>query len=127
MRQFRDTIYSVTQCGKVFNTKTKRWLKSFVGTDGYLYLNLNYKRYSVHRIVAEVYAGDVSENLKLEVNHIDGNKFNNSYLNLEWGDRSHNVKHSYANNLQPKKFGESNVSARLNETKVKCIRYLYES
>jgi len=127
MRPFRDTVYSVTEFGRVLNTKTKRWLKSFIGTDGYLYLNLNYKRYSVHRIVAEVYSGEVSENLKLEVNHIDGNKFNNHFLNLEWCTRSHNVKHSYKNGLQKKKLGEANVYSKLNKPKVMAIRSLYES
>ena len=54
----------------------------------------------VHRIVAEVFVDN--PNGYTEVNHIDGNKDNNSSDNLEWCNHSHNIKHAFALGLNPK-------------------------
>lgn len=59
--------------------------------DGYLRVTLykpgmsyKYKSLLVHRIVAEAFLARPNESGDLEVNHIDGNKYNNSVSNLEW-------------------------------------------
>lgn len=49
------------------------------------------KPYTVHRLVAETFLGKKDG----DVNHIDGNKTNNSICNLEWVSRSKNIIHSY--------------------------------
>jgi hypothetical protein len=51
------------------------------------------KRFSVHRLVAKYFIENSTN--KLCVNHIDGNKQNNIFLNLEWSTHSENEKHSY--------------------------------
>jgi hypothetical protein len=48
------------------------------------------KYVSVHRLVAFAYIGDVSGK---DVNHINGNKRDNSIENLEISNRSHNTLH----------------------------------
>ena len=53
-----------------------------------LWKNGQYKRYYVHRLVAEAFI-DNPNNYK-EVNHKDENKTNNVVSNLEWCDRKYN-------------------------------------
>lgn len=54
---------------------------------------------NVHRIVALAFLGDPPDG-KPEVNHIDGNRMNNSASNLEWCSRKENVSHSMRLGLQ---------------------------
>ena len=66
--------------------------------DGYIQVNLCYngklyKKY-VHRLVAEAFIPN-PDNLP-EVNHLDEDKTNNSVDNLEWCDRSYNLKYGTA-------------------------------
>lgn len=51
----------------------------------------------LHRILAEAFIPNPSN--YPEVNHIDGNKENNSIDNLEWCSKSQNIQHALSNNL----------------------------
>ena len=62
--------------------------------DGYKAISINTanEKY-VHRLVALHFLNNIDS--KPQVNHIDGNKHNNHYTNLEWVTGSENVKHYY--------------------------------
>lgn len=63
------------------------------------------KWYKVHRLVAEYYVPN--PNGYSEVNHIDGDKSNNDFTNLEWCTHAQNVQHSYAYLNREVKRGEA--------------------
>lgn len=56
------------------------------------------KRYFVHRLVAFYFVPGYQEDLV--VNHIDGDKSNNLFTNLEWVTRSENDLHAFALGLR---------------------------
>ena len=85
-------------------------------------------RYYAHRLVAEAFIPNPGG--RKEVNHKDGNKFNNCVLNLEWATRSENAKHAHRMGLMnppPLLKGESQHSAKLTEHDVKQIRKAFKS
>lgn len=62
---------------------------------GYMYVKFGKKGFSVHRLVA-IYFVDGRTKEKNTVSHIDGDKNNNRYDNLEWTTQSDNNAHAYA-------------------------------
>ena len=76
------------------------------------------KTKSVHRIVAETFIYNDNPELKNQVNHIDGNKENNSVENLEWCTNQENRKHAVENGLVADKKGEKQSTSILNSEQV---------
>lgn len=83
-------------------------LKSFI-TSGYMRIamskNLKQKHFLIHRLVALHFINNVKN--KKEINHIDGNKLNNYYQNLEWVSPKENIKHAIETGL--KKFKTNKI------------------
>lgn len=78
-------------------------MKSLILKDtGYLHVGLykdkKRKSKTIHRLVAEAFIPNPNH-LKV-VNHIDGNKLNNVYTNLEWCTHSDNLQHAWDNKLR---------------------------
>jgi hypothetical protein len=63
---------------------------------GYGIINIRNQTKKIHRLIAEAFLGNANG---LQVNHIDGNKMNNTIDNLEYVTRSQNMKHSWDNGL----------------------------
>ena len=76
--------------------------------------------YRVHRIVAEHFINNPDN--KPYVNHIDGNKSNNHYSNLEWVTNQENINHALEMGLI--KSGTEASSAKLTEDMVRDIRQM---
>lgn len=69
---------------------------------GYTHVSVGDKSYQLHRLVASAFKPILNQD-KMEVNHKDGNKKNNSVDNLEWVTHAENVKHSFDTGLAPTK------------------------
>ena len=110
--------YIITTDGKVINKITGHEQALSPNNKGYLRARIGGKYYFVHRLVAELYIPN-PEN-KPQVNHIDGNKLNNSVENLEWVSNDENRTHAV--DLQLHAYGERVSSAKLNWDKVNYIR-----
>ena len=89
--------YVVRSDGTVFSLKTNKQLRPGPNSRGYLTVNLydgsvpkKPRSFLLHRLVAEAFLG-ASE---LQVNHKDGNKFNNHVDNLEWVTGKENIRHA---------------------------------
>lgn len=102
--------YEINRCGVVRNKITQKELKPILNSSGYfrvtLYNEVGVKIFYIHRLVGITFLPNV-ENLP-EINHKDGNKFNNCVGNLEWCTRKENSKHSHSLGLQKSKKGVDN-------------------
>jgi hypothetical protein len=114
-----EGLYEVSIHGEIRNSRTNKVLKPILTPRGYYRISL-YKNggkiFFVHRLVAIAF---INNNLnKKEVNHINGNKIDNTVNNLEWCTRQENAIHSWENGLQ--KISQKNrISASINLTKLK--------
>jgi len=136
-----EGLYEVNENGNVFSVerivvsgKNKKCVRKFERKEkaqrrdkyGYFRVSLSkegkVKVISVHRIVAMTF---IEGNSNLTVNHIDGNKNNNHYKNLEFISSSENVKHAHKIGLsKPPKanVGTENKKSKLSEVQVRKIR-----
>ena len=103
---------NVYSCTRYVNNRLVggKILKPGIDSDGYKIVTLcdgNAKRKTrtVHRLVAEAFVDNIIGGN--QVNHIDGNKLNNSYTNLEWCDSLHNIRHAIKSGLKKVEKGDN--------------------
>lgn len=108
--------YTIDTLGIIRNETNGKVLKgtSITKNNRYVKVHLD-KFYALHRLVAEHFLDNVN-NLP-QVNHKDGNRYNNSVNNLEWSTPSENVQHAYKTNLKTNN-GIKNPASKLSENDV---------
>lgn len=125
-------VYSATPDGQIVRhsrTRPQRLVKTHVHPrTGYLHFTLSWRNEQkcvlAHRFIAICFVPN-PHFLPL-VNHLDGDKKNNSPRNLEWTDYSGNQKHAYQSGLKSAD-GERNGQSKLLESEVIELRALRES
>ena len=89
--------YVVKQDGRVYSLKSGKFMKPSITRNGYMMLTLSHhgktKRFHLHRLVAYSFIENPLN--KSQVNHIDGDKTNNSVDNLEWVTPKENNAHAF--------------------------------
>jgi hypothetical protein len=133
-----DGRYEIDKQGNVYATfafkhlRAGRLMKSRPNNCGYVFVVLAVnggKTFFVHRLLMMTF--NPNENAhKLEVNHKDGNRGNNSLDNLEWMTRVENMKHAHhvlKTWDQAQVRGEQVGGVKLTAEKVIEIRRLWAS
>lgn len=101
--------YSISEEGRVINTKYNREITQYLNNQGYFEVNLWKngigKNRSIHRLVALAFIPNLEN--KKEVNHKNSDRRNNSIDNLEWTSRKEN------NDCKLNKKGKGRISKKL--------------
>lgn len=128
-----EGVYSVSSDGRI--RRDKPWgyrkaghtLKAEVTEGNYLRVTLYNKptriHVMVHVLVAAAFIGENEHGY--EVNHKDGNKWNNSVDNLEYATRQQNTEHKVRFRLHA--YGARNGMAKLNAAKVRKIKLAFQA
>lgn len=124
IKGFED--YQITKSGKIFSKLTKKYLKYDITKQGYCRVKLMDRRLgkivnqSVHRLVAIQFIPNPG-NLP-QINHINGDKKNNSIYNLEWCTSEYNIRHARETRLF--KIEEDSPTAKLTKEQVIFIHWM---
>lgn len=98
-----EGYYEVSDKGRI---KSVRYSKILTGGHGrYKFASLGrrgkQKTFSIHSIVMKTFIGECPKGM--EINHINGDKWDNSVDNLAYVTRADNIRHSYKTGLNKKK------------------------
>jgi hypothetical protein len=89
----KDKKYHISNLGRFKNNSGKIMDKYKVNENGYIRVFIYNKSYALHRLVALAFIENPTN--REQVNHIDGNKLNNTVANLEWNTCSENNLHKF--------------------------------
>ena len=132
--KIKPNSYAIDEFGTVYSKYyNNRIMKTRIDKDGYLVITLKndrntYSRFGIHRLLLIAFRPvDNMENL--QVNHIDGNKLNNSLNNLEWCTCEENLKHARNTGLNKVfgQIGENHIGHHITEDEAKNILLLYKN
>jgi hypothetical protein len=89
----KNKVYYVSNLGRFKNSCGVIMDNYKVNDNGYIRVYIYNKTYALHRLIALAFLEN-KEN-KEQVNHIDGDKLNNSVANLEWVTNAENQIHKF--------------------------------
>lgn len=100
----------VSTNGDMYQHTKNGWVKCALLLKGYKYYRVimpirSKSAINLHRVIASTFVPkperhkDIEYN-KLQVNHVDGDKFNNKTSNFEWVTGSENIKHAFDTELK---------------------------
>lgn len=99
---------TVLEDGTILSKKTGKELKQYLGKNGYMYVGNSAGIMLVHQLVATMFIPKTGINPdgtaivgEYEVNHKDKDRTNNKLENLEWCDRSYNLRYSNIRKNRP--------------------------
>lgn len=108
---------------RIINGKYHK-LSKWIDNTGYyqVVFRINGKRkyVRIHRLIAETLIPN-PKGLK-QVNHIDGNKLNNTISNLEWVSNAENTQYGYDNNLYHSKKRSHAIKTTSKDGKVQIFK-----
>lgn len=92
--------YLIGNHGNIYDTKRSIYVIIYADKVGYSFVNLKttkgYKSFLLHRLIGKAFIpGDFS----LQINHMNGIKYNNYSDNLEWSTPRDNLMHALDNGL----------------------------
>ena len=99
-KNYDFSYYGISKDGKVINYEKNNIMKNTKRIDGYITAKLFCKKLKItiscriHKLVAHVYIINNNPTHKTQVNHIDKNRSNNNYTNLEWVTPQTNIIHA---------------------------------
>jgi hypothetical protein len=107
-------VYDKNKIVKSLNKNTKYYRV-------YKRINGKFLNLEVHRLMVETFIGEIPKGM--QVNHINGDKYDNKLSNLEIVTPLENMQHAHRTGLIKYRKGEDNAQAKLKETEV---IYIYE-
>ncbi len=78
-----DSDFLIYSDGRIFSKKSNKFMSSYL-SNGYPTVGLNDKLYRIHNLVAKTFVENPDPINNTIPDHIDGNRENNNYSNLEW-------------------------------------------
>ena len=131
--EIKGLIYQIGNNGTVIGSSGKI-LSQRTDADGYMRVTIGSKQNRiverVHRLVAMAHVYNPNPLELNEINHLDYDRKNNNYKNLQWCTHSDNIKYSSKNINEAtsnRQRGEGNIKAKMNEQSIVEIRDLYDN
>ena len=124
IKEIKD-YYTINSEGEIFSDNSGKMKTRNKGNTEYQIINLTLqdgskKTFRVHRLVLMAFA-PIENMQNLEVNHIDGNKKNNTLKNLEWVTSSENKLHAFVTGLNKPRRGEKSNFSKLAQDKIELF------
>lgn len=108
-------MYEISNFSRIRTRDEYIYQQVFIDFNGYYLIKLRcntgcLKTYRHHRLVAAAFCVQIHENYNT-VNHMDSNRLNNNFRNLEWCTQQMNIRHAYEKGRIHAKPGEKHFNS----------------